>query len=511
MAFGTLSSRVLGQIRESLLAAYFDKSITDAWSAAFRIPNLFRRLLGEGALSFSFIPVFVEAKLDSQARAQNLVNSIYTLLLVVVGCLTTWGILYPEVLMQWLLDPSYLQNIEKFNLTLRLVQLMFGYVFLVTSYAFLMGILNSIGQFAIPAMAPTLWNATLIFSTILPSDWFKNHADQLGWGVLIGGVLQVGLLIPFIIQAGFFPKISFRLNSADTMKVLKNLVPGLMGAGLLQFTTLVNLRFSSSLQQGTMSYIHYVDRLIELPLSLISVSLGAALLPTLSEFALQKKMKDLSATTQNYLQINLLFTLASAAGLFVLAEPIVQLLFGRGRFEMADVVATAQILKNYCWIMVFTSAVRILSPAYFAVRNTWFPAWVTAICLGGHILIAPWMMSYGGVHGLMISTVLSSGFNFMILLLYFQKYITEFNYFDFLKKVFIFLGLAVLTGFSAQIYYVIQRILPSDMILPQISLVLNLAFSILFAGFVFLSVSYFLKIETALLLIEKIQRKFQKR
>ena len=158
MAFGTMTSRVLGQLRESLLAAYFDKRITDAWSAAFRLPNMFRRLLGEGSLSVSFIPVFVESRLDNQYRAQNLVNSIYTFLLIVLGALTTLGVLYPEPLLNLILDTNYILDTEKYLLTLRLTKIMFGFIFFISSYAFMMGILNALGQFALPAVAPTLWN-----------------------------------------------------------------------------------------------------------------------------------------------------------------------------------------------------------------------------------------------------------------------------------------------------------------------------------------------------------------
>ena len=153
MAFGTMTSRILGQLRESLLAAYFDKRVTDAWAAAFRMPNLFRRLLGEGSLSVSFIPVFVDAHLDSKVRAQNVVNAVYSYLLVILGCLTAFGIFHPEPLLRLILDSSYRADIEKFQMTLRLTKIMFGFVFFISSYAFMMGILNALGQFALPAIA----------------------------------------------------------------------------------------------------------------------------------------------------------------------------------------------------------------------------------------------------------------------------------------------------------------------------------------------------------------------
>lgn len=449
-----MTSRILGQLRESLLANYFDKRITDAWNAAFRIPNMFRRLLGEGSLSVSFIPVFVEAALDNKERAQNLVNSVYTLLLLVLGCLTAFGIFYPEPLLSLVLDSSYIADAEKYLLTLRLTKVMFGFVFFISTFAFAMGILNALGQFALPALAPTFFNICLIISTVLPHEWFPVLGDQLAWGVLAGGALQALILFPALIRTGYFPSLQFIFSNKDFQKVLKNMTPGLIGMGLLQFTTIVNLNFSSSLIEGTISYINYVDRLIELPLSLISVSLGTALLPILSGFHAKKEMNKLVATSQNYLELNLLLSMAAAAGLFFLAHPVVDLLFGRGKFKAEDVIVTSQILKTYCWIMIFSSGVRVLTPAYFAVKNTWFPALVSAICLTVHILLAPILIAKYQVFGLMISTTVSAALNLTLLMIFFSKMVGEgFKHSKFFKNVLIFSFLALVTGYVSSVHY----------------------------------------------------------
>lgn len=507
MAFGTMTSRVLGQLRESLLAAYFDKRITDAWGAAFRLPNLFRRLLGEGSLSVSFIPVFVESNQDGQERAQNLVNTVYTFLLILLGCLTTFGILHPEPLLNAILDQAYINDVEKYMLTLRLTKIMFGFIFFVSSYAFMMGILNALGQFALPAIAPTLWNLAMIISTIAPRAWFAEVGDQLGWGVLVGGFLQAALLVPALLKAGFFPKFSFDFRNKDFQRVMRNMVPGLFGMGLLQFTTIVNLRFSSSLHEGTISYINYVDRLIELPLSLISVSLGTALLPMLAGLYSSNQKERMSKTTQNYLELNLLLAMAAAAGLFSLAEPIVQLLFGRGRFKLDDVLATADILKTYCWIMIFSSAVRVLTPAYYAIKNTWFPALTSAICLTMHIIVAPILMERWQVRGLMISTTMSACLNLCLLLTFFPKFITGFNYSAFLKNVFVFVILAAITGGSAQVFYVLRPWLP----LGTVGLILNLMVSVLLAISIFIGVGRLLRVSAIHQVVDKVLQRFLKK
>lgn len=507
MAFGTMASRVLGQLRESLLATFFDKRITDAWAAAFRLPNMFRRLLGEGSLSVSFIPIFVEAKLDDKVRAQNLVNSVYTFLLVVLGGLTTFGVLHPEPLLNLVLDPSYIADTEKYLLTLRLTKLMFGFIFFVSSYAFMMGILNALGQFALPALAPTLWNAAMILFTILPHDLFPVVGDQLGWGVLIGGILQAAMLIPALIRAGYFPKFSLDFRNKDFQRVLRNMVPGLLGMGLLQFTTIVNLRFASALAEGTITYINYVDRLIELPLSLISVSLGTALLPMLSGLYSKDEKQKMSEVAQNFLELNLLLSMAAAAGLYSLAEPIVQLLFGHGRFKLADVQMTADILRTYCWIMIFSSAVRVLTPAYYAIKNTWFPAVVSAFCLLVHILIAPQLMQRYQVRGLMISTTISASLNLILLLTFFPRFITGFYYGNFFKATLKYAFLAFVTGVVAHTFYLIQEVLSFGFL----GLVLNLAVSIGLAIATFVYVGRLLKVKTIDQVVEKFRRKLIRR
>jgi putative peptidoglycan lipid II flippase len=501
MAFGTMTSRVLGQLRESLLAYYFDKRITDACGAAFRLPNLFRRLLGEGSMSVSFIPVFVEARHDSHLRAQNLVNSVYSFLLIILGCLTAFGILYPEALLSLFLDQSYIMDTEKYLLTVRLTKIMFGFIFFISSYAFAMGILNALGQFALPALAPTLLNICMIISTVLPGHYFAVRGDQLAIGILIGGVAQLLLLMPALIKSGYFPRPNFDYRNPDFLKVIKNMGPGLVGTGLLQFTTIINLRFSSSLHEGTISYLNYVDRLVELPLSLVSVSLGTALLPALSGFLTRKETLKFSQTARQYLELNLMLTMAAAAGLYVLAQPVVHLLFGRGHFLPADVEATAEILKTYCWIMIFSSGVRVLTPAYFAVKNTWFPAVVSGICLLVHLFLAPRLMEHFEVRGLMMSTITSATLNLILLLIFFRKFVAVFEYFKFLKNILIYIGLAILTGITANVFFVFENYLPRG----TLFLLLNIFASIGLAVSAFVFIGHAFKVEAVSDVVNKVR------
>ncbi len=504
MAFGTMTSRILGLVRESLFAALFDKRITDAWNVAFRIPNLFRRLLGEGSLSVSFIPVFIDADRESKVRSQNLVNSLYTILLMILTVLTTLGVLFPEFFLQLALDPKYIADIEKYQLTVHLSRIMFLFIFFISSFAFFMGILNSLGQFFWPAIAPTFWNLVMVVSTLWPKSWLTEehikYGDQLAWGVVIGGFFQAAVLVPSLIKSGYFPKIKFDFKNPDTLTVLKNMIPGLIGTGLLQFMTIVNIRFSSSFPEGTISFINYVDRLIELPLSLISVSLGTALLPALSKLWNQNNKSEMATTSRRYLELNLFVSIAAAAGLYSLAEPIIQLLFGRGKFSAADVIVSSQILKTYCWIMIFVSGIRVLTPAYYAVKNTWFPMVTSAAAMVMHLILAPILIQHFSVHGLMMSTILSSALNMGCLLFFYQIFICEFKYVGFFVNVMKFSVAGVAVYFSAQIFYVLSAHLPDGFW----GLLLGLLITALIAGIVFVVAAQILGVNEIQNLVRKV-------
>lgn len=418
MAAGTLTSRILGLLRDVALAALFDRLITDAWAAAFRLPNLFRRLLGEGSLAVSFIPVFMKAQGEdpSGVRARNLANSLYTLLLVFLGTLTILGLIYTEELLKLTLAAEYIHLTEKWELTVRMGRIMFGFVFFVCSYAYMTAILNALGSYALAAMAPGLFNLSMLLFTFMPGEWFPENGDGLAWGVFVGGVLQ-SIAVWMGLQArGYIPKLQLKIWNSDLALVMKNMIPGLIGMGLLQFTTMISLYFASSLAEGAISYIYWADRLLELPLSLISVSIGAALLPTLSSLMAQGLRDKARETLQESFLASLFLALPAALGLYFLAEPIIEVLFKRGQFGSEEVVTTAAILKVYAVGLVFTSCSRVMMPMFYSFNNTWFPALASFLSLTLHVLLAPILMKSYGLIGLVSSGTLTGAVGFLILL-----------------------------------------------------------------------------------------------
>ncbi|KYG62989.1 multidrug transporter MurJ [Bdellovibrio bacteriovorus] len=418
MATGTLTSRILGLLRDMALGALFDRMVTDAWTAAFRLPNLFRRLFGEGSLSVSFIPVFMQAQGEdaSGIRARNLINGLYTFFLIAFGVLALWGILRTEDVFQLLVTDVYAQNLTKWEMTLRMGRIMFGFVFFVCLYAYFMGILNALGSFGVPALAAALLNISMLVFTFMPAAWFPQKGDGLAWGVLVGGLLQAALLWWALKSRGYLPRWQISFWGSDLAKVLRNMIPGLAGMGLAQFSTLVNLHFASSLSEGSISYIYWADRLLELPLSLISVSLGAAVLPTLSEFAARKDTKLFKEASQESFLMNLFLAWPASLGLFFLAQPIVEVLFYRGQFSVSDVLATTTVLKVYAISLLVVSCSRVLMPLYYATKNAWYPAAVSILSLAVHIALAPWLMQAHGLQGLVVASLLGASINMLLLL-----------------------------------------------------------------------------------------------
>lgn len=476
-------------------AAMFSRTVTDAWGVAFRLPNMFRRLLGEGSLSVSFIPVFVEARVaDEQGRrAHNLVNSFYTMLLLVLGVLTALGIIFAEPIVRLLIENNFADIPGKFELTVRMAQIMFCFIFLMSTYAFFMGILNALGQFALPAMAPTLFNIAMIVANFIPKEWQKVEGDALAWGVVVGGLLQTGVLIPALIKSGYFPKFSTLWKNPDVMRVWKNMLPGMLGMGLLQITTIINTNFASSLGEGSNTYVYLADRLLELPLSLVAVSLGTALLPSLAKMWAEKRAQDMIDTTNYYLRLNLFVAIPAAIGLYMLATPIVTLLFARGKFVSEDIAFTAMVVQVYSLTLVASSSVRVFVPSFYAIKNTWFPAVVSGVCLVVHVFLAPYLMELRGLQGLVFSTFVSAALNFALLFMGFYYFIGSFGLGKFTVRVLKFLVPSLaLYGVTLMHPYIYQMI---DQWVPKASLILSLVLVIPAATLAFAIVSYVIKIE----------------
>lgn len=506
VSIGTLSSRVLGLVRDMMTTAYFPATITDAWLVAFKLPNMFRRILGEGALSVSFIPVFSGVVSDEKADPKKLVNGVFTLLFSVAITITTLGIIFAEPLVVFLTKGEAYAGIPgKVELTIHLARIMFIYVLLVSVYAYYMAILNSLRSFWLPAFAPVLWNVAMIVSAFVNLGPLTESGEVLAWGVVLGGLLQMGILIPPLIKAGFLPKLTMHINTPEIKKVFRGFGPSLIGLGIMQITIFINTRFASYLPEGSNTWIFIADRILELPLSLFAVSIGTALMPTLSTQWHQQRHDEFFKTSNYYLRSVLFLAVPAAIGCFVLAHPIVELLFQRKNYTAESVANTASVLQIYSFAILTYSVLRVLAPCFYAIKNTWYPMICSFVGLAIHLMLAwPFIQKYG-VQGLTASTVLSGTINMSLLFVGFSFFIGKFDYAKLLSSLFKFLII------GAAMFLILQMFFMFDNVELGRYLRLVLLFTtIAVSGSVYLSIAHFMKLEELKPVSDKILGKLSK-
>ena len=421
MSAGTFVSRVLGLVRDMVIGSFFSRTETDAFFVAFRIPNFFRRFLGEGALSISFIPIFIQclsdsAEKDSERRARNFMNSVYTILLVCVSILTVLGIILMEPLLSVLFSGTPFAEVEgKLHIAVVMARLLFVYLFLVIIYAYFMGVANALGHFFIPALAPAFLNFFMIVFSFLPKSLVSFPPLLLCWGVLVGGVMQVFLTATVLFRLGFLPRIRFSFFTGDLKLMGSRFLPGIFGVGGLALIGLLNLYFAGWLEEGAHTYIYYGDRLLELPRALIAISLGTALLPNLSYFAVVGERERMLKTAADQRDILLFLILPCALAFYFLGLPIIEVLFKRGNFDAFTANKTALVLKIYSLLLVSASLSQVLATCFYAVKNTWYPALCSCLYVLFHWLLTPYMIRAFELEGLVGATVISNVF-FMLLL-----------------------------------------------------------------------------------------------
>ncbi len=465
MALGTFSSRILGFVRDAVMLALYSRGVTDAYVVAFRLPNMFRRLFGEGSLSVSFIPVYAEARARSEERAQRLSNAVFTIVLSISVLIGVACFVYMDHIIWFLVgDPrGFAANPEKVVQTVYLARIMIFYLVLVCTYAFHMAIANTMGHFFIPAIGPTLFNFGLIVFTVLPFELGAYQGSAQAWGVIFGGVLQAAVVFWLLWREGVLPRLSWRWNEPEVGRVFLNMLPGLFGLGVFQVMTVVNTKFAARLSEGAQSYIYAADRILELPQSLIAVSLGAALLPRFSELHSRGEKSKFLDEANQAVRMLLYLSLPAAVGMWVLSLPITQVLFMRGQFTQADAEGTASVVGIYAVLLLFSSLSRVTAPAFYALKNTWLPAVVALFVLLVHVSVGPWLVTNYGLDGLAAATSASAILNIVILQVCFYFWIGPLGYWRVFKEVLRLLpGLGALAAFCWWGYPFVLQLIDGD-------------------------------------------------
>ena len=382
----TLASRVAGLIRDQLFAAMFGaNAMTDAFYVAFRIPNLFRRLFGEGAFSQAFVPLLAASKATHGLEATRaLIDKVATALTWVLLLTSVVGVIGAPVLV-WAMAGGLQKDPEAFAAATVMTRWMFPYILFISLVSFASGILNTWRQFAVPAATPVLLNLAMIGATVWGTPWFAAHGILPIYaqvvGVMLGGVLQLAVQIPALARLGLFPRIGWRWaevrdawRDPATRNVGKLMVPALLGVGVAQISLFINTQIASHLTSGSVTWLSNADRLMEFPTAMLGVALGVVLMPQLAGAKAANSPAQYSAMLDWGLRLVVLLSVPSSVALLTFAKPLVAVIFQYGAYTEHDVQQTTLALMGWGVGLVGVVAIKVLAPGYYANHNMKTPA-----------------------------------------------------------------------------------------------------------------------------------------
>ena len=418
ISVATMASRVLGVAREMVLAALFGASggmEMDAFNVAFRVPNLVRDLFAEGAMTAAFVPTFTRT-LTNEGReaAWRLGNLVINALLVITGVIIAIGILFaPQI--THAIAPGYADTPGKLELTTELTRIMLPFLATVAIAVAMMGMLNSLRRFFIPALSPAMFNVATIFCAfaIVPV------MPRLGWqpivaiamATVLGGLGQIALQWPLLRTEGFRYRPTLHFKDPQLLEVLRLMGPGTLGLAAVQINVFVNTYLATSQEQGAVSWLNYAFRLMYLPIGLFGVSIATAALPDIARRANEGDSVGMQRTISTALRMMLMLNVPATVGLIALAHPIVAVLLQRGQFTAHDTSATAAALIFYSPGLLGYSAVKIASPSFYSLRDSRTPVTVSVVAVLANLAINLMLVRALGYRGLALGTALAAIFN----------------------------------------------------------------------------------------------------
>ena len=428
-----MTSRVLGLVREQVLAHFFGATAaTDAYNVAFRIPNLVRDLFAEGAMSAAFVPTFTRyLSTRGKDSAWRLGNNVVNALIVVTGLLVVLGIVFAEPLVLLLADNTYTSDTAKLGLTVSLARIMLPSLVFFALAAALMGMLNSLHHYFIPALSPAMFNVLTIVCAfaLVPvlGPLGIEPITAIAVGTLLGGVAQLALQWPTLRREGFryHPTLDWRDEGLRRMLLLMG--PGTIGMAATQVNLVVNNQLATGEGTGAVSWLNYAFRLMYLPIGLFGVSIATATLPAVSRQVTEQNLAAVRDTVARGISLMLMLNVPATTGLIVLGVPIVRVIFERGAFEPADTLATAAAVQFYAIGLIGYSVVRIASPVFYALGRNRVPVIVSVIVVLVNATLNTVLVRVMGYTGLALGTSLAALINACVLLLLLHRHVGGLN------------------------------------------------------------------------------------
>lgn len=416
----TMVSRVFGFVRDMMLARVLGAGLaSDAFLLAFQLPNIFRRLFAEGAFSAAFVPMFARKMKsdDSTTAAERFSSEVFAVLLVLLVALTALVQTFMPAVM-WLLAAEFRETPGKFELSVLLARITFPYIVLISIVSLMTGILNSLSRFAAGASFPIILNLVLIIALTIAAQIGgddRQIAILLAGAVTLAGVAQLGWLWFWLKRSGFRLTLARPRLTPDVRELGIIVLPAVFGAGVYQINQLVQLFFLTRLPEGSLAYLNFADRLNQLPLGIIGIALGTAILPALSRHIAGEDRSAADRLQSNAIELAMLLTLPAAVALAITAEPIVTAFFQGGRFDSGDAAITARVLAMLVAGLPAYVLIKVLTPAYFARKDTRTPVYAALVAL---IIFAGFNALYVerfGLVGLVAATAAGAWINSAIL------------------------------------------------------------------------------------------------
>lgn len=411
MAVATFLSRILGLVREQVMAAYFGASgITDAFLVAFRIPNLLRDLFAEGAFSSAFVPTFVEANQESQEESRELLWSLFWLLSITTGTICILIAIFAPELIE-VFAPSFTKDPEKFHITVVLTRIMAPFLTFVSLAALFMGALNSLKVFFLPSLAPAFFNVVSVIAMLTMSGYLDKHGYpavySLGIGAMLGGMVQALVQFPVLYKYGFKPVWPKKIWSTRAIKIVKLIGPGLIGFAAAQINLLINTILATGTVVGATSWLNYSFRLFQLPVGILSVSIGNSNLVHFSEAWKKGDEEGAKKLLNSSYYLSFLTVLPSLAILYCFSEEIVNLIFERGKFDRYSTLMTAEALRMYALGLPFYSLNKIWVPTFYAIGRQKIPVIASLMSIGFNVTFCLFLTPIYGFKVLALGTTLS--------------------------------------------------------------------------------------------------------
>lgn len=416
----TLLSRILGFARDILMARIFGTGMAnEAFLIAYKLPNLLRRMFAEGAFSQAFVPIFSEYKSRrGHAETKLLVDHVTTLLAIVLFVITLIGIIAAPILV-YLTAPGFAATPDKFNLTVQLLRITAPYIFFISLVALSASILNTYNKFWVSAFAPVLLNLCLIVAMLWLVPYFDQAIMAVAWAVFFAGVIQLAFQIPFLIKIDMLPRWRFNLKDAGVWRVLKQMGPAVFGVSISQISLVINTIFASFMAAGSVSWLFYADRLMEIPAGLLGVAISTILLTSLSRHHADANTQEYSKLLDWGLRLTILLTLPAALSLGLIAVPLLSTFFQGGAFGAHDVLMTRNALVGYSVGLIGMLLVKVLAPAFYARQDIRTPVKVGIITLFAtqlmNLLFIGWIQHAGLALAIGLGACLNSALLFYLL------------------------------------------------------------------------------------------------